>query len=144
MKEVLADFVSQSGLDDVNRWSLYHKNKLVTCPGFVEVLQQDADAAAQVDLSLPWRLTGFPNNVTFTVRRRCAHAVGLLWTHCASQVAQRASSAVPVVSLALQLEDGARLQSKFLGDARWPRHGNGAADSDSRSIGHTLASAAGV
>ncbi len=47
-----------------------------------------------LDLSSPFRLTGLANNATLTV-------------------GQRASAAVPVCTIALQLEDGSRVQGKF-------------------------------
>ncbi len=46
-----------------------------------------------VDLSAPFRLTGLANNATLTV-------------------GQRASTAVPILTVALQLENGARVQAK--------------------------------
>ncbi len=85
------------------------KTKMKVSPGtlMTEVLQDyckqkklDADRATllhkgkAVDLSTPFRLTGLSNNATLTV-------------------GQRASSAVPIVTIALQLENGSRVQAKL-------------------------------
>merc|ERR1711991_669152 len=51
-----------------------------------------------VDLSLPWRLTGFPNNTTLTLSTRKSLGV------------------IAVVNIALQLEDGSRIQHRFKSD----------------------------
>lgn len=76
---VLADYCKQKGLDE-KACSLLHKGK-------------------PVDLSLPWRLTGFANNATLNLGRRANPAV------------------VPVATVALQTEDGLRVQAKFRVDS---------------------------